>query len=77
MNIWEELLPSVSIKSEIRSTKWPSSLRNVRTEGYIALHLEYIYNAKYAIREKFPNFHFLINPPPRMEIILLFSNSTS
>lgn len=27
------------------------------------MHLEYIYNANYAIREKFPNFHFLINFP--------------
>lgn len=34
----------------------------LRTESYIALHLEYIYNAKYAIREKFW-IYFLINSP--------------
>lgn len=42
----------------------------LRTESYIALHLEYIYNAKYAIREKFPNFYFLINSP-HMEILII------
>ena len=70
MNIWEELLPSVGIKSEIQATKWPSSLRNVKNRDYIALRLEYIYNAKYAITEKFPNFHFLINSPC-MEILVI------
>lgn len=30
IDIWENLLPSVSIKCEIRATKWPSSLRNVK-----------------------------------------------
>jgi hypothetical protein len=59
--IKQELLPSVSIQREIGATKWPFSLKNIRPEGYISLNLVYIYNAKYSVREMYPNYHLSIN----------------